>query len=185
MLDIHFIREHPDEVRRAVALKEVDLDLDGLLAVDRDVVHQRQQLDELNRDRNANAKRVASATPDERQNLIEYGRALGGQIKEAEQALRESETRLSGLMLLVPNIPDPAAPVGGEEAAVEVRRWGEPKSTWEGMRDQVELLELNGWAEWERPSRVAGARNYMLKGAAVVLKWHYGGWRSTSSSPGG
>ena len=170
MLDIHFIREHPDEVRRAIELKEVDLDLDALLAADRAVVGQRQQLDEFNRDRNANAKRVASAVSDERQSMIEYGRALGGQIRGAEQALRESEARLADLLLLVPNIPDPAAPIGGEDAAVEVRRWDEPKRNWEGMRDQVELLELNGWAEWERPSRVAGARNYMLKGAAVVLE---------------
>jgi seryl-tRNA synthetase len=38
------------------------------------------------------------------------------------------------------------------------------------MRDQVELLELNDWAEWERPSRIAGARNYMLKNQAVLLE---------------
>ena len=170
MLDIHFIREHPDEVRRAIELKEVHLDLDALLAVDRDVVRQRQQLDELNRDRNANAKRVGGSPAEERQSLIEHGRALGIEIRGAEQALRESEARLSDLLLLVPNIPDPAAPIGGEDAAVEVRRWGEPRPKVEGMRDQLELLDLNGWAEFERPSRIAGARNYMLKGSAVLLE---------------
>jgi len=170
MLDIHFIRDHPDEVRRAIELKEVDLDLDTLLAEDRDVVRQRQQLDELNRDRNANAKKVASAASGEREQLIEHGRALGGEIRGVEQLLRESEARLSELLLLVPNIPDPAAPIGGEDAAVEVRRWGNPNENPDGMRDQIELLELNGWAEFERPSRVAGARNYMLKGAAVLLE---------------
>ena len=170
MLDIHFIREHADEVRRAIELKQVDLDLDALLAEDRDVVRRRQQLDELNRDRNANAKRVASATAGEREELITHGRALGGEIRGVEQSLREAEARLAALLLLVPNIPDPAAPIGGEDAAVEVRRWGTPREKTEALRDQVELLELNGWAEWERPSRIAGARNYMLKGAAVLLE---------------
>lgn len=170
MLDIHFIREHPDEVRRAIELKGVDLDLDRLLAEHRDVVQQRQKLDELNRDRNANAKRVGSASPDERAQLIERGRAIGGEIRQAEQALREAEARLSALLLLVPNIPDPNAPVGGEEDSVEVRRWGTAREKAPGLRDQVELLELNGWAEWERPNRVAGARNYMLKGEAVLLE---------------
>jgi seryl-tRNA synthetase len=170
MLDIHFIRDHPDEVRRAIELKEVDLDLDALLAADRSVVQQRQQLDELNRDRNANAKQVASCPPAEREPLIQHGREIGGEIRTAEQRLREAEARLSALMLLVPNVPDPAAPVGGEEAAVEVRRWGTPRPWAEGLKDQIELLERNGWAEFERPSRVAGARNYMLKGAAVVLE---------------
>ncbi|HTE84434.1 MAG TPA: serine--tRNA ligase [Dehalococcoidia bacterium] len=170
MLDIHFIREHVDEVRRAIEVKQVDLDLDRLLSEHQAVVRQRQALDELNRESNENAKRVPSASPDERPQLIERGRAIGAEIREAEQALREAEARLNELLLLVPNIPDPEAPVGGEEDSVEVRRWGTPRERVEGMRDQVELLEQNGWAEWERPSRIAGARNYMLKGQAVALE---------------
>ena len=170
MLDIHFIREHPDEVRRAIELKRIDLNLDVLLAEHQAVVRMRQELDELNRERNANAKRVAGATPEEREQFIQRGRSIGAQIRESEQVLREAEARLSAMLLLVPNIPDPSAPIGGEEDAVEVRRWGTPRAQEEGLRDQLQLLDLNGWAEFERPSRIAGARNYMLKGAAVMLE---------------
>jgi seryl-tRNA synthetase len=170
VLDIHFIREHVDEVRRAIEVKQVDLDLDRLLAESESVTRQRQALDELNRERNENAKRVPSASADERPQFIQRGREIGAQIREAEQSLREAEARLDELLLLVPNIPDPTAPVGGEEDSVEVRRWGEPRERLQWTRDQVELLEQNGWAEWERPSRIAGARNYMLKGQAVVLE---------------
>jgi seryl-tRNA synthetase len=170
VLDIHFIREHADEVRRAIELKQIDLDLDIVLAEHEAVVRRRQELDELNRERNENAKQVPSAKPEEREHFIQRGRAIGGQIREAEQVLREAEARLSEFLLLVPNIPDPSAPIGGEEDAVEVRRWGTPRAQQDGLLDQVQLLELNGWAEFERPSRVAGARNYMLKGAAVMLE---------------
>ena len=110
------------------------------------------------------------ATPEERELLIQRGRSIGGEIREAEQALRDAEAGLNELLLLVPNIPDPQAPIGGEEDAVEVRRWGATREWQPGMRDQVELLEMNGWAEFERPSRVAGARNFMLKGQAVLLE---------------
>lgn len=170
MLDVHFIREHADEVRHAIEVKQVDLDLDRLLDEYQGVARQRQALDELNRERNENAKRVPSAEPAEREALIQRGRAIGAGIRDAEQALRAAEMRLNELLLLVPNIPDPEAPIGGEEDAVEVRRWGQPRvhETW--MRDQVELLEQNGWAEFDRPSRIAGARNYMLKGRAVLLE---------------
>jgi seryl-tRNA synthetase len=170
VLDIHFIREHADDVRRAIEVKQVELDLDRLLAEHQVVVRQRQSLDELNRERNENAKRVPAASSDERPKLIERGRAIGAEIRDAEQNLRDAEGRLNELLLLVPNIPDPAAPVGGEEDAVEVRRWGTPRDLSEARRDQVELLEMNGWAEWERPSRIAGARNYTLKGQAVLLE---------------
>jgi seryl-tRNA synthetase len=170
VLDIQFIREHADEVRRAIEVKQVDLDLDLLLAEHQMVVRQRQALDELNRERNENAKKVPAASAEERPKLIERGRAIGAEIREAEQALRDGEVGLNELLLLVPNIPDPEAPIGGEEDAVEVRRWGTPRELGSAKRDQVELLEMNGWAEWERPSRIAGARNYMLKGQAVVLE---------------
>lgn len=170
MLDIRFIREHADEVRRAIEVKQVDLDLDRLLGEHQAVVRQRQSLDDLNRERNDNAKKVPAATPEERPKLIERGRAIGAEIRDAEQSLREAEARLNEILLLVPNIPDPEAPVGGEDDSVEVRRWGEPRERYDGMRDQVELLELNDWAEWERPSRIAGARNYMLKNQAVLLE---------------
>ncbi len=170
MLDIHFIREHADEVRHAIEVKQVDLDLDHLLAEYQGVARRRQSLDELNRERNENAKRVPAASGGERERLIQRGREIGGQIRSAEQELREAEARLQELLLLVPNIPDPEAPIGGEEDAVEVRRWRDPPERRPWMKDQVELLEENGWAEWERPSRIAGARNYMLKGQAVLLE---------------
>jgi seryl-tRNA synthetase len=170
VLDIRFIREHADEVRRAIEVKQVDLDLDRLLGEHQAVVRQRQSLDDLNRERNDNAKKVPAATPEERPKLIERGRAIGAEIRDAEQSLREAEARLNEILLLVPNIPDPEAPEGGEDDSVEVRRWGEPRERYDGMRDQVELLELNDWAEWERPSRIAGARNYMLKNQAVLLE---------------
>jgi seryl-tRNA synthetase len=170
VLDIHFIREHADEVRRAIEVKQVDLDLDRLIDEHQMVVRQRQALDELNRERNENAKKVPAASAEERPKLIERGRAIGAEIREAEQAMRDAEGQLNKLLLLVPNIPDPEAPIGGEEDAVEVRRWGTPRDLGLAKRDQVELLEMNGWAEWERPSRIAGARNYMLKGQAVLLE---------------
>ena len=170
MLDIRFIREHPDEVRRAIELKEVELDLDQLLAADQQRRELQGRVDELNAERKKNADETRRAAADERRQWIDRGRALGEQVAAAEQALRDTEARLNDLMLLVPNIPDPNAPIGGENAAVEVRRWGEQPSFEFAPKDQVELLETNGWAEFERPSRVAGSRNFMLKGAAALLE---------------
>lgn len=170
MLDIRFIREHPEDVRRAIALKAVDLDLDLLLSEDERRRELSGRLDELNAERRRSAEQTRKASAEEREALIARGRQIGEQVRTAEQDLRETEARLRDLMLLVPNIPDPAAPVGGEEAAQEVRRWGEPPHFDGPPLDQLQLLEQNGWAEFERPSRVAGARNFMLKGEAVLLE---------------
>ncbi len=171
MLDMKFIRDHPDEVRHAIAVKGVALDLDELLAVDRTVAELTQQTQTLLGERKSNAKAIPRAKPEERETLIERGRAIGDALKALEPELRGAEDRRYQLLLRVPQIPSPDAPVGAsEDDNVELRRWGEPRHFDFTPRDQVELLEMNGWAELERAARVAGSRNYVLKNEMVLLE---------------
>ena len=171
MLDMKFIREHPDEVRYAIVVKQIDLDLDELLAADQAVQEFARQIQELREERNANAKAMPRAVPEERQALVERGRAIGDALKALEPGLREADERRSQLLLRVPQIPSPDAPIGTSEADnVEIKRWGEPPVFAFPPRDHVQLLELNRWAELERAAQVAGSRNYVLKNEMVLLE---------------
>ncbi len=172
MLDIDFIVEHPDVVRRAIEVKGVDLDLDALLALHRETKAQLQRVEELRHERNVLSKQTASASGDERAALIERSRSVGQTLKELEPRLRELQERLQELLLRVPNIPGPDEPVGPDASAnVELRRWGEPPSFDFQPRDHVELLELHDWADLARIGKVAGSRTYTLKGDMVRLEF--------------
>jgi len=177
MLEMDFIVENPDVVRRAIETKGVDLDLDRLLAVHGEVKSFIVQVEELRHERNVVSKQTSSAAAEERASLIERSRQVGQRLKELEPALREKQERLRELQLLVPNIPGPDEPVGqGEEDNVEVRRWGEPPQFLFPARDHIELLELHGWADMGRVGKVAGSRTYALKGELVQLElavWCY------------
>ena len=177
MLDMKFIRDHPDEVRHAITVKQIDLDLDELLAADRTVHELGGQIQALREERNTNAKAIPRAAPEERQALIERGRAIGDALKALEPGLREAEERRYRLLLRVPQIPSPDAPVGTSEADnVEIKRWGEPPHFAFTPRDHVQLLELQDWAELERAAQVAGSRSYILKNEMVLLEmalWRY------------
>ena len=171
MLDMDFIVEHPDVVRRAIDVKGVDLDLDALLALHREVKSLIQEVELLRHERNTLSKQIASASPAERESLVEQSRARGDRLKELEPALRDKQERLRELLLQVPNIPGPDEPVGMEEEEnVEERRWGEPPAFSFEPRDHVELLERHDWWGGERVSKVAGSRSYALKGDAAVLE---------------
>ena len=172
MLDTDFIVEHPDAVRRAIETKGIDLDLDRLLALHAVVKSTLLQVEQLRHDRNVLSKETGKAGPDERAGLIAKSKAVGEQLKELEPALRERQEQLEALLLLVPNIPGADEPVGfGEEANTEFRRWGEPPQFSFQPRDHVDLLELHGWAEFERAARLAGSRTYALKGQAALLEF--------------
>ena len=171
MLDLKFIRENPDAVREAIRVKNIPLDLDDLLQRDRDLVALKQRVEAMQTERNANAKLVPKASPDERPALIQRGKDLGEELKALEPELREAEEAFRQLLLRVPNIPLPGVPVGkDDEDNVELRREGELPSFDFTPLDQVEILEKQGWADFERVARVSGSRSYLLKGEAALLE---------------
>lgn len=171
MLDLRFIRDHAATVRRAIEVKGVNLNLDELLQLDRDLVALKQRVEAMQTERNANAKLVPKATPEERPALIQKGKDLSEELKELEPALRAHEDQLKQLLLRVPNIPLDSVPVGKDDSEnVELRREGElPQFDFKPL-DQVEILEKQGWADFERVARVSGSRSYLLKGDAALLE---------------
>jgi seryl-tRNA synthetase len=171
MLSLQFIRENADVVRRAVADKNVALDLDALLAIDAEVRALKTQADTLRRERNDISNSFKSASPEERPALGQRAKAIGAEIGTAEAALADKQAALDALLLRVPNIPWEGAPVGPDESAnTVVRREGEPRAFDFEPRDHVALAETNGWIDLSRIAQVSGSRMYALKGRLALLE---------------
>src|SRR6266513_6496691 len=129
MLDLAFIRNHPDVVKEAARVKNNTLDIDYLLEVDRRVLDLQHEVEEARAEQNKISKRVQQAGKDKvlRDVLIAEGKGLSEQIKALEPKLRELEEERQQLLYLVPNIPDPSAPIGKDESDnVPVKYWGKP-----------------------------------------------------------
>ena len=171
MLDIKFIRENPEIVRQAIEKKGVSLDLDTLLELDRQVQGLKRTIEQLQAERNANAKAVARARPEERANLIEKGKEIGRQLAGLEPQLRALEAQLKNLLYLTPTIPWEGAPVGPDDSFnVETRVHGNPRIFLFEPLDHVALMEKNGWGDFERAAKVSGSRSYILKGDLMVYE---------------
>lgn len=171
MLDLHFIRDNPAAVKHAIQVKGINLDLDEVLLIDRELVALKQRTEALQTERNANAKLVPRASAEERPQLIQKGKDLAEEIKNLEPALRAHEDQLKQLLLKVPNIPLSSVPVGKDDTEnVELRREGTIPQFSFAPLDQVELLERQGWCDFERVAQVSGSRSYLLKGEAALLE---------------
>ncbi|MBF0205398.1 MAG: serine--tRNA ligase, partial [Oligoflexia bacterium] len=126
MLDLKFIRENPGTIREVMRVKNIQFNLERLLEVDLEVQSKKQRLQDLQTDRNANAKKIPKASAEERPGLIEQGKAIGNEIEAIKPALSKLEEELQELLWLVPNIPATDAPIGKDENDnVERERWGE------------------------------------------------------------
>jgi seryl-tRNA synthetase len=171
MLSLPFIREHPDLVRKAIADKNVALDLDALLVLDGEVKGLKTRADGLRAERNAISDGFKSAPPEERPALGAKAKAVGAEIGEIEATLGEKQAALDALLLRVPNIPWQGAPVGPDEAANTVVRQEGTIPTFDfEPRDHVALVEKNDWADLARITQVAGSRQYCLKGRLALLE---------------
>ena len=171
MLSLKFIREQPEAVRRAIAAKALTLDLDALLALDAEVRAKTQRLEALRGRKKALSKGFKALSEADRAARSRESRALDPEIAALSGALEAERAALQDLLLRVPNIPWEGAPVGPDaESNSVLRHEGRPPAFGFAPRDHVELMELNGWAELSRVTRVCGARTYALKGRLALLE---------------
>src|SRR3954464_1914503 len=127
------LRDEPDRIRQGAVDKREDPGLvDRAIDVDRRRRALQSESDTKKAERNAASKQIGEAirggaTPDgpEVKALREASTAAGLRIDEIDAELAASEQELEDLLLRIPNPADPDVPVGGEDANVTVRTWGE------------------------------------------------------------
>ncbi len=127
------LRDEPDVIRRGAIDKGEDPTLvDRALALDAERRRLLGESETLKAERNAASRRIgesikAGAAPGgpEVADLRVTSTMAGERIKALDATLAETEAALEDLLLRIPNPPDPDIPVGGEEANVTVRTWGE------------------------------------------------------------
>ena len=161
MLDLKFIKEHTDEVRRAVANRQMVAPIDEILALD-DLRRQKiTSLDELRR-----LRKEASKERNE-----DKGKELRIEVKALEDEIKEIETRLYELLLEMPNIPQPSVPLGKDETenVIVYQQEELPGFDFE-PRPHWELGEKLGIIDFERGAKISGTRFYILKGAGAKLQ---------------
>jgi seryl-tRNA synthetase len=171
MLDIRFIRQHPDLVKAGAAKKHIPVDIDRLLEVDEERRALLAQVDALRAERNAASGRIAQMKDEEKQQAIAEMKKVSAQIKTLEEGLRSVEEQYDALMLSVPNVPADEVPEGETDADnVEVRRWGAPPRFDFEPRDHVDLGESLDLIDIPRGVKLSGTRCYFLKNEGALLE---------------
>ena len=171
MIDIRLIRETPELVLAGAKKKRIALDLGPVRETDARKSAAQQELDRLRSEQNNAAKAIGKAPPEERAKLAEGAKAGKALLKEKEEAYAKLESELHALLLRVPNIPAAEVPEGKDDSEnVEVKKWGEPRKFDFEPRDHIALGEVQDWIDVERGARIAGSRNYFLKGDLSLLE---------------
>ncbi len=172
MLDLNFIREHADEVKKALADLNTTAPIDEILQLDRRRRELLQLVEGLRARRNAVSKEIPHIKDAaERERLVAEMRQVGEQIKTLEAELKTVEERLTAALYEVPNLPAPGVPVGPDETHnVVVRTVGEPRQFDFQPLPHWELGPALGILDFDRGVKIAGTRFYVLKGLGARLQ---------------
>lgn len=165
MLDIQFIRDHTDQVKKAAKNKNRDVDIDRLLQLDKEYRALIQDAQKLREQRNELSKHHPPSSED-----IEKGKQLKQDLKTIDEQLKPIEKELNELMLYVPNIPLPEVPMGKDEHDnQELKTWGDiPQFDFE-PKDHIALGSDLDIFDLERGSKISGFRGYFLKNQGATL----------------
>ncbi|MSQ15459.1 MAG: serine--tRNA ligase [Dehalococcoidia bacterium] len=174
MLSLQYIREHPAEVRDALARRHAEVPLEDILELDAHWRMTLQTAESLRSQRNEASKQMSGMkdrASAEFERLRAEMRDVGDQIKEIEADVSELETRRNSLLDQLPNIPNPDVPDGEDEGGNQVSRtWGEPRSMPFQPKPHWELGESLGIIDFERGQKLSGSRFYVLRSAGAKLQ---------------
>lgn len=162
MIDVDFIRENPEKVKKAVAAKQLDSKIvDEFLRSDKKWRAALLELEDLRREKNEFGKGDS-----------DKGKGIKAKIKDLEPKAAKEEEERRQLLSAIPNLPADDVPIGKDESGnAEVKEWGEVKKFDFNPKDNLEIAKSLGLIDVERAAKVAGTRFGYLKGEAVLLEF--------------
>ncbi len=166
MLDIKFIRENPELVKKNAKNRLVDVDIDKLLDLDQKRREVSIKIDELRAKRNSVSQ--VKPTPE----IIEEMKKTGEEIKKLEREIIPIEAAFRELWLAVPNLTHPDVVVSqNEDDNPVLDTFGKPtKFDFEPL-DHVQLAEKNDLIDFDRATKVTGAKFYYLKNELALMEF--------------
>lgn len=173
MLDMKFVRENPEKVVQAMKNRNMDKNLDDFLALEK---KRREILQEVEADKSQrnlvsgeiSKMKKAGENADIQINAM---RVLGEKIAADDGLLKDIEINLKEILLTIPNMPADDVPVGkSENDNVVIRTVGEPKKFTFEPQAHWDVGEKLGILDFERASKVTGARFAFYKGLGSRLE---------------
>lgn len=173
MLDLRFVRENIDLIKKMLKDRRVDLDIDGFIELDEKRRKILGEAEGLKAKKNRLLKKITQLKKEKKEtkDVIEETRGLSKVIEGLDKELKGIEKKIYDFLITIPNIPHPSVPIGKDEKDnVVVKIWGEkphfafkPKPHWE-LAEKLDILDFI------RGAKIAGSRFVVYKGLGAYLE---------------
>ena len=177
MLDLKFVRENPDIVKKNIKdkFKNKKLPLvDEVIALDAEKRSTQQEADKLRAERNKLSKQIGAlmgqGKKEEAEEVKKQVAADAARLEELSVKEKELDEKVTKIMMTIPNIIDPSVPIGKDDTDnVEVTKYGEPVVPDFEIPYHTEIMERFQGIDLDSARRVAGNGFYYLMGDIARL----------------
>ena len=173
MLDLKFVRENIETVQENLDRRHTTGDLASFVKFYDERRAIIQEVEQLKAVRNAVTAEISQLkrNKENADDKIAEMQRVGDEIGALDTKLRDVETELQQVALILPNMCDASVPVGADENEnIEQRRWGTPRSFDFDVKAHWDLGESLGILDFERAAKESGARFTIYKGIGARLE---------------
>lgn len=171
VIDPQLLRDNPDVLRRSQEARGASVALvEDAIAADLQRRSALGEFETLRAEQNAFGKTVASASKEQKSELVAKAQDLAARVKAAQQRATDADAQVERIVGAIQNVVIEGVPAGGEENFATLREVGEKAAFDFEPRDHAELGELLGAIDIARGVKVSGSRFYFLKGVGARLE---------------
>ncbi len=171
MMDLDFVKNNPEKIKKAIEQKNIDFDLDVFLALDNERRSVLAIVEEMRRKQNEFSRKVTSLDEADKQKFFSDMKVVANDLKQKQAQLKEIEQKWHEMQLMIPNIPSEDTPVGPDDKGnVEVEKWGTPRQFDFPFKDHITLGKQLNLIDLDRGVKTSGFRGYYLKNEAASLQ---------------
>ncbi len=172
MIDIKQIRENPESFKVACQAKKFNVSVDTLLKVDAKLRYSKTILQNIATDKNRIGKSISTLSGDKKDSALITLSELKNEEVDLQKEIKDLQPQFDELMQQVPQPADDDVPLGEDDTEnVEIRKEGQVRQFGFEPKDHLQLGIDLGMIDVERGVKLAGTRNYFLKGDGALLHW--------------
>ena len=173
MLDLKFIRQNPDTVRRMLKDRRVDVDLDQLIDADQQWLEAQKNVEDLRQQQNAVSKEIGQLKKNRQDasSQIAEMKQVSDQIKQLNEQTQQLKQEVNRILMYLPNLPDQSVPVGTDESDnPEIKSWGENPTFDFSPKPHWDLAAQHDLIDFQRAAKVSGSNFALFTGVGARLE---------------
>lgn len=173
MIDMKLLRTEPEKVIAALARRKENVDIDGLLELDKEKREIMYEAEQKKAEQNTASKKIPimKKNGEDTTAIFAEMKKLSDEIKECDDKVRELDEKIEKIAYTIPNIPNPTVPDGdSDEDNVEVRRFMEPTKFDFEPKAHWDLGKDLGILDPETAAKITGTRFTVYSGAGALLE---------------